>query len=140
MAEVTKGVIPSLSTPAASPPDLISGLLAGEDIAAGDAVYLKNDGKIWKATGAAANAAAKCIGFAVKAASAGEAVTVARVNSGIMIGYHPKVGGSDVAAGTPLYLSGTVAGGLADAASTGGTAPIAIAIGDGRIMLGATVP
>jgi hypothetical protein len=140
MAEVSKGVTPSLSTPVPRPPDLIVGLIAGEDIAAGDAVYLKNDGKIWKATGAAANAAAKVIGFATGAAKTGEAVTVARVNSGIMFGYKPQVSGTDVAAGTALYLSGTVPGGLADAASTGGTAPIAIAIGDGRIMLGSTVP
>ena len=140
MAEVTKGVTPSVSTPVPRPPDFIVGLLAGEDIAAGDAVYLKNDGKIWKASGAAANAAAKVIGFATNAASAGEAITVARVNSGVMIGYKPLVSGNDVAPGTGLYLSGTVAGGLADAASTGGTEVLAVAIGDGRIVLGRTVP
>ncbi len=38
--------------------------------------------------------------------------------------------------GAQLYLSGTVAGGLADTASTGGTTPIAFVVdSDGRIML-----
>jgi hypothetical protein len=35
-------------------------------------------------------------------------------------------GPSTLVPGTRLYLSGTVVGGLADAASTGGTAPVAV--------------
>lgn len=132
MAEVTKTGTPSISTPFPGKEHFIVGLLAGEAIAGGDAVYVKSDGLIWKATGAAANAAAVVCGFACMAASVGEAVTVARQ---MHMQYGPNVSGTPSTPGAPLYLSGTVAGGLADAASTGGTAPIAYVIGDGRIYL-----
>lgn len=131
MAEVTRTGTPTISTPFPGKEHFIVGLKAGEAIAGGDAVYIKSDGLVWKATGAAANAAAVCVGFAAMAASVGEAVTVAR---GVMFGYGPNVAGTPTAAGAPLYLSGTAPGGLADAASTGGTAAIAYAVGDGRIF------
>jgi hypothetical protein len=131
MAEVTKTGTPTLSTPTPSWEHYISGLLAGEAIAGGDACYIKaSDGLVYKATGAAANEAARVVGFA---ASAGEAVTLLHH---INYGYGPKVSDTAVASGTPLYLSGTVAGGLADAASTGGTAAIAFVVdADGRVFL-----
>jgi hypothetical protein len=91
--------------------------IAGEAIALLDACYIKSDGKIWKATGAAANAAAKVRGFAAMAASVGEAVTLLE---DVVVDY-----GTAVTCGTLYYLSGATAGGLADAASTGGTKPIA---------------
>jgi hypothetical protein len=140
MAEVSKTGTPSISTPWPAKESLITGLLAGEDLAGLDAVYLKaSDGKIWKATGAAATRPAAVLGFAAKAASEGEACTVIVANSNVMVGYGPNISGTAVAADTLLYLSGTVAGGLADAASTGGIYPIAYALGDGRIMIGAPV-
>lgn len=135
MAEVTKTGTPTPSNPLAVANNSITGLLAGEALAAGDAVYLKGaDGRVWKATGAAANAAAKARGFAAKAADAGFPCTV--LTRGVHLAYGPLVSAVAVAAGSDLYLSGTVAGGLADAASTGGTTPIAYVIDtDGRIMI-----
>lgn len=128
MAEVAKSGTPSYCSLTPPQSATINGLLAGEAIAAGDAVYIKAaDGRIWKATGAANNAAADVVGFAFKAASAGDPVTVAcegnfRYGAGLTVS-------------AKYYLSGTVAGGLADAASTGGLAPIAVAIDATRIRI-----
>lgn len=135
MAEISKTGVPSPSNPLAVSDNSITGLKAGEAIAAGDACYVKaSDGLVYKATGAAANAAAKVRGFAAKAADAGFAVTL--LTKGVHIAYGPNTSGTSTAAGTDLYLSGTVAGGLADAASTGGTVPVAWVIDtDGRIMV-----
>lgn len=130
MAEVTKTGTPTVSTPYPGPEHRLT-LIAGEAIAAGDACYIKNDGKAWLATGAAANAAAKVFGFALGVASAESPVTLGR---GVNIAYGPNVGGTPSAEGAELFLSGTVAGGLADAASTGGTAAIAVVIDDSRIF------
>lgn len=108
--------------------DKICELLAGEAIATYDACYIKaSDGRVWKATGAAANAAARVRGFAAKAASAGEAVTLLQ---NCTVGY-----GTALSPGADYYLSGTVAGGLADAASVGGTAVIAFAVDAQRVKL-----
>jgi hypothetical protein len=134
MAEVTKTGTPTVSTAAPIGAEhRLTGLTAGEEIAAGDAVYIKaSDGLVYKATGAAANEAARVAGFAPTPASAGEAVSIYR---GMNVAYGPKVAAVAVNPGTPLYLSGTVAGGLADAASTGGTIAIAYVIDtDGRIF------
>jgi hypothetical protein len=130
MAEVTKTGVPSLSTPYPSPEHRLT-IIAGEAIAAGDACYIRNDGLAMKATGAAAAPAAKVFGFALGAADLNGPVTIAH---GVNIGYGPKVAGTPVNEGTELFLSGTVAGGLADAASTGGTVPIAVVIDDSRIF------
>jgi hypothetical protein len=134
MAEVTKGVTnPSISTPHPMKENMLTGLLAGEAIAQGDACYIASSGSVMRATGAAANAAAKVFGFASKAADNGEAITLARH---LNMAYSPLVAGTPVVAGTDLFLSGTVPGGLADAASTGGTVVIAVVIDvDGRIYL-----
>lgn len=135
MADVSKTGTPTLSTPAARPPETITGLLAGEAVAGGDAVYLKtSDGKFWKTLSAAVAEAAEGIGLVCTAASADEAVTVARFGSGLMFAYGPNVAGTPTPAGNLLYI-GAVAGSLANAASTGGVNAVAMAMGDGRIML-----
>lgn len=133
MAEVTKGnAAPSVSTPSPGFEQRLTGLLAGENIAQGDACYIASTGFVMKATGAAANAAAKVFGFAAKAADNGEPITLMR---GVNIAYKPLVTGTPVNPGVDLFLSGTVAGGLADAASTGGTAAVAVVLDlDGRIF------
>lgn len=126
MAEIAKSGIPSLSTQ--TPPNscFVGGLVAGEAIAAGDACYVKtSDGKVYKSTGAAANAAAKVRGFAPIAASLGEAVTLLH---DVNFAY-----GAALSPGADLFLSGTVAGGLADAASTGGTAAVGYVVDATRI-------
>jgi len=102
--------------------------MAGEAIAAGDACYVKAaDGLAWLSTGAAANAAAKVRGFAAAAAAVGEAVTL---YSGVNWYY-----GAALSPGADLFLSGATAGALADAASTGGTAPVGFVIDATRVHL-----
>lgn len=129
MASVSKSGTPSVSTLLPGGECYVgSGLLAGEAIGAGDACYVKaSDGKVWKSTGAAANAAAKVRGWAAGGAAVGEAVTLM---SGVDFYY-----GSGLTPGTDYYLSGTTAGGLDTATSTGGTAAIAFAIDATRIRV-----
>lgn len=134
MAEVTRTGNPTMCSPHTGGIGSTAGLLAGEDLVAGDVVYIKaSDGKLWKATGAAANEAARVVGMIQVAAKAGEAVTYWEA---VRFAYGPKISGTPVNPGVPLYLSGTVAGGLADAASTGGLVPVAYVVDtDGRIKL-----
>lgn len=102
--------------------------MAGEAIAAGDACYIKNDGKVWLATGAAANAAAKVRGYAAVATAVGEAVTL--IQGPCMWRY-----GASLTPGADLFLSGATPGALVDAASTGGTAPIGFVVDATRVYL-----
>src|SRR5690349_14395816 len=129
MAEITRITTPSLATQTPSNEHQRTGLRAGEVLVPGDLVYIKAaDGRLWKATGAAANAAAVVVGMVLIPAQVGEGVTY---YFGVSVNY-----GSGLAKAALLYLSGTVAGGLADAASTGGTKPIAYVAEDGaRIVL-----
>jgi hypothetical protein len=132
MAAVTKSGTPSPSTLTYCPGHQLSGLIAGEAIAAGDACYIKAaDGKVWLATGAAANAAAQVDGFAAKNYAAGQGVTLLY---DVHFGY-----GSGLTIGALYYLSGTTAGGLVDAASTGGTTWIAKAVDATRIYVRKTI-
>lgn len=127
MSDIAKSGTPSPSTLLFCPAHQVgSGLTAGEDIAAGDACYIKgSDGKVWKATGAAVNAAAQVRGFAAEAAKSGEAVTLLK---DISFRY-----GSGLTPGANYWLSGATAGAIADAASTGGLEPVAFAIDATRI-------
>src|SRR5687768_9783795 len=118
MAVIAKSGTPSLSS-VTTQVNSLSGLLAGEAIAAGDACYIKSDGKAWLATGAAANAAAKVYGYACQAASVGEAVTLAY---DVRFRY-----GAGLTPGAQVFLSAT-AGTLSDVATTGGTAPIGVVV------------
>ncbi len=128
MAEVAKSGTPSYSSVTPPQSETIVGLLAGEAIAAGDACYIRAvDTRIMRATGAANTAPADVAGFAFVAASIDDPVTL--VTSG-NFRY-----GAAMTATTRLFLSGTVAGGLADAASVGGLAPIAVAIDATRIRI-----
>lgn len=123
MATIAKSGTPSLST--LNPPNTckISGLLAGEAIAAGDACYIKSDGLIWLATGAAANAAARFKGLAGIACPVGEAVTLWH---DVDFQY-----GSGLTPGAPIYLG--TAGTLDTATSTGGTVPIGYVVDTTRV-------
>jgi hypothetical protein len=127
MAAVAKSGTPSIATVVPCSAHRVSGLLAGEALAAGDACRIHTDGKAYKSTGAAANASARVHGYASMAASAGGPVTLYHD-----VTYHY---GSGLTPGTPYYLSGTTAGGLDTAASTGGTAPCAFAVDATRIRL-----
>jgi hypothetical protein len=128
MAAVSKSGTPSPCTLLYGPEHQISGLIAGEAIVAGDACYIKGaDGKVYKATGAAATEAAIVAGFAAKGYASGAGVTLLY---GVDFYY-----GSGLTPGIPVYLSGTTAGGLVDAASTGGTTPIGTVVDATRVYL-----
>lgn len=129
MADIAKSGTPSLSTLLPPPNAKCSGLTAGEAIGAFDACYIKaSDGKVYKATGAAANAAAKVDGFAAQAYASGD--TDVTLYWDVRVNY-----GSGLTPGARYYLSGATAGALADAASTGGTAPVAHAVDATRIEI-----
>lgn len=125
MAQIAKSGTPSLAS-VTSQVNSLSGLLAGEAIAAGDACYIKSDGKAWLATGTAANAAAKVYGYAAQAATVGEAVT-------LMYDVRFRYG-AGLTPGAQVFLSAT-AGTLSDVATTGGTAPIGVVVDVTRIHL-----
>jgi hypothetical protein len=128
MAEIAKSGSPSISTLMPEPGSgKLPTLYAGEAISAGDACYIKSDGKVWRSTGAAVAAAAKVDGFAPMDCPSGEAITLF---FSITMRY-----GAGLTPGARYFLSGTVTGGLADAASTGGTAPVAFAVDATRIYV-----
>src|SRR5690349_16273398 len=90
----------------------IPDLVAGEALTAGNAVYIKSDGKVWKSNGTAATAPAGFVGIVVKDYAVGRAVTVWSVGTRMRYA-------AGMTPGAPLFVSGT-AGALADAATTGG--------------------
>lgn len=129
MADVAKSGTPSLAT--TTPPSncSMSGLAAGEALGAYDACYIKSDGKVWKAIGTAANAAAKVDGYAAQAYAATD--TDVTIYWDVRVRY-----GAGMTPGARLYLSATAGGGaLADAASTGGTAPVGHVVDATRVEL-----
>jgi hypothetical protein len=113
----------------------ITGLTAGEDLVDGDAVYIAAaDAQVYKATGAAADEKARCVGFTARRASAGDPCTI--LVRGVHLSYGPEIAGDPVAPGSQLYLSATIPGCLSDVPTTGGTEPVAYVIDDsGRIMI-----
>lgn len=126
MADIAKSGTPSLASLLIPANNKHTGLYAGEALAAMDACYIKNDGKVYRSTGAAANAAAVVDGFAGLPAPIGEAVTLiwdCTVNYGAAL-----------TPGAGYFLSAT-AGALADAASTGGTVVVGRAVDATRIYL-----
>lgn len=126
MADITKVGTPSLSSVLPPQNCQISGLLAGEALGAGDLVYIKSDGTVMKSDGDSANAAAKCDGFAARAAAVGEAVTIMR---NVTMRY-----GSGMTPGARVYVS-TNAGLISDATTTGGTAPVGFVVDATRIHI-----
>ena len=127
MPDIAKSGIPSLATTLPGPENTLGGLKAGELIGAGDACYIKTDGFVWKSTGAAANAAARVRGFAAKAASVNEAVTLLRD-----VTFHY---GAALTPGAEYFLSSILAGALSDTATVGGVTPIGFAYDATRIRL-----
>lgn len=127
MSALSKSGTPSLSTSLpCNGHKTPGGLVAGEAIAAGDACYIKSDGKAWLAIGTSA-AAATVAGFAAVAAAVGEGVTLLR---DVMMHY-----GASMTPGTPYYVSGSVAGGLDTVASTYGVVPVARAFDATRLWV-----
>jgi len=98
----------------------ITGLIAGEDLVIGPCYVKAADGKVYKSNGTAVNEAAKFDGFAARAALLGQPVTLYGVGTRLRYG-NGLTPGAD-------YFIDTTAGGLNDAATTGGTVSIARAI------------
>lgn len=124
MALISKSGTPSLASATPSRENAITGLLAGEAIAAGDICYIASDGTVMRANGTSANAAAVGFGIAGGAANTGEAVTLFR-----NVRFHY---GSGLTPGAPLYV-GATAGRLDTAATTGGTVVVARVVDATRI-------
>lgn len=124
MADVSKTGVPTVCTPTPGYEHRLTGLLAGEAIAGGDACYIKAaDGLAWLADASANDEGAVVAGFAATAASAGEAVTLVW---DVCFAYGANISGTFKDPGTLLFLSATAgSGALADAASTHAPNPIA---------------
>jgi len=106
----------------------LTGKIAGEEIGPGDACYIKtSDGKIYRSTGAANNAAARVRGFAALGCKAGEALT--------LYFYVTYRYGASLPLGEDLFLSATVPGGLATTAPFAGALPVAFVVDDTRIYV-----
>lgn len=120
MADVAKSGSPSLATTLPCPAHQITGV-AGEAIAIGDLCYVKSDGLIWRSNGTAATAPAQCDGIALQAAPVGGAVSL---YFDVVVRY-----GTGLTPGARYYVSAT-AGAVSDAATTGGTVPIGVAVPD----------
>jgi len=128
VAEVSKSGTPSLATVNPGAEHRITGLLAGEALAAGDACRINAaDGRVYRASGAAAGANAKVRGFAAVATAVGEAVTLFH---DVNVRY-----GAALSPGADLFVSGVTAGALADVASIGGTGAIGYVIDATRIRV-----
>lgn len=123
MPELARGTNPSMSSPDPSPDNFMTGT-AGEAIGVCDQVYLNANGRWYRATGAAANAAARVRGQARFAADVGEPVTVSRRQRYRYFDTAQTIG-------IDVFVSGTVPGGLADTAPAGAPAPIGYVLDDG---------
>lgn len=128
MASISKVTPVSIATPAPDVEHSLSGLYAGEAIAAGDACYIKSaDGKVYRSNGTTASDPSNVVdGYAAGDCPAGEPLSL---YYGIRFRY-----GAGLTPGTFVYLD-TNAGGLNTAATTGGTIIIGRVIDATRIDL-----
>lgn len=124
MADITRSStpVPSLATrPSDVPACNQIQAPPGENLSAGDMVYIKAaDGKFYKANGTAADALALAVGMVLRDAQVGEDSVTAF--HGVEVYY---AAAANLSGKSRLYVSAT-AGALADAATTGGTVPVAI--------------
>jgi hypothetical protein len=132
MAIVAKVGTPSLCTDTPCDSDRLPPLPIGEDIAAGDACYIKSDGKIWKSTAVAANAAAEVHGFAPAAMLVAQRQTMS-LYCNVNFTY-----GSAMTPGAWLYLSAVTAGAIDTASSANQLKPVAFVFDATRIRVGRT--
>lgn len=118
MASVTRDPNASIDASTAMFAAQITGLIAGENLNACAPCYVKAaDGKVYQSNGVAVAEAAKFDGFAARSALAGQPITLYGVGTRMRYG-------NALTPGTDLFVD-AVAGGLADAATTGGTTAIA---------------
>jgi hypothetical protein len=124
MADIAKSGTPSVATTIVDPgPHQIHGRAAVK-LAAGDCLYKKADGTLDKTDGTAADAKALYVGIAPGPAEAGEAA----------VAYHDTEVryGANLTPGARVYVSATP-GAVADAPTTGGTAPIGFVVNSTNI-------
>lgn len=127
MAALAKTGTPSLCTTLPSSEHRISGLLAGEALAAGDACVISSSGTVLLSNGAADDANARVHGWAAMDTAAGEAVTLYH---DVNFNY-----GTGVTPGANYYLSAATEGALSTVATTGGLVPIAFGLPGGRLRV-----
>lgn len=106
-----------------------TGLIVGEDVDAGDLIYVKSDGKIWRADGTAANAAARVRGVA---ATKG---LVAQKDAVTILHSCEVAWANTLALGADLFLSASVLGGFATVATTGGALAVAYVLDANRLFI-----
>lgn len=126
MATLTRASV-SVDTSTAQFASQIPDLVAGEALTAGDWVYIKSDGKIWKTDGTAANAASATIGMVAKSYAVGRAVTVFGVGTRFRYSTGMTPGAR--------YFNSATAGALDTAATTGGLLPVARAVSATDIII-----
>lgn len=118
MANITRDTKASVDASTAAVAEQISGsLIAAEDLPAAAACHINSDGEVVQSNGTANDADAHVDGFTPTDYKAGEPVTL--YGRGVRFHY-----GSGLTPGANLYLA-TADGLLSDAATTGGTKPIA---------------
>lgn len=126
MSAITKAGTPALTSPIGGATPRFEGALAGEALGALDACYIRTtDGRVYRSlnAGTAYNGVTGGVppstvhGYTTVPANPGDRVTlVYGVQAAYGVGLTPT---------TPLYLSGTVPGGLTDVAPTPGAPVIA---------------
>lgn len=130
MAQITKNGSPSISSTLPPQNQTIVGYCVGEDIGAGDACYIDPTTRLILRCDGSANDGIKnrVLGFAAKDALAAQ-VEPLTLYTQCTWGY-----GKNLTPG-PVFLSGSVNGGLADAASAGGLAPCGYIVDSKQIHL-----
>jgi hypothetical protein len=109
-------------------PQVAGDLIAGEDLAAGDSVYIKAaDGKVWRTNGTAATEPAGFWGLVARNVKTGRAVTI--FGLGTRFRY-----GTGMTPNTKLYVAAT-AGALDTAPTVGGTVAVARTVNDTDIVI-----
>ncbi|HMF59212.1 MAG TPA: hypothetical protein VK595_02500 [Vicinamibacterales bacterium] len=129
MAIIAKSGTPSLCTDTPCDAMRLPPLPVGEDIGAGDACYIKSDGKIMKSTAAAATAPAEVHGFAPNAVLFAQRQTLS-LYSNVNFNY-----GAALTPGAYVYLSAVTAGAIDGASSANQLKPIGFCVDATRIRL-----
>ncbi len=125
MVAIAKSGTPSLSTLGPIPgANKLPTLTAGENIAAGDACYIKgDDGKVWRSDGSATDEESAVHGFAPYAVNEGETITLFHQ---VTFRY-----GASLTPGARVFLG--TSGALSTTATTGGRTPIGFCVDTERI-------
>lgn len=131
MADIAKFADVSMATPTIGFEHSLSGQLAGEDLEAGDAVALGDDGLFYLAGGIAdpegVGARPVCHGWVLSDYYEGQAVTLF---DDVRMHYAEAL-----TPGQPIFLSAAVPGAIADAAPWTGAVSVGFAVDEMRVWL-----